>query len=231
MLYVHIFGSHHHHHHHHRSHQDDNVQRCALQLDIDFIDGQQAMDVSDFTPNNEWTIVGNWGVKNVKYYSCCPEPYPDITFTLRIRRKVAFYTFILILPCGLLSLLNMVIFWVPPESPAKLQIGQCFHSAHPPLLPYGLTGAAPCVPVSLYTIHRQAVPLRSLPAPYCIRPIVYQTHCQPDPLSIRSIVYQTHCHPGPLSVRLFVYKAHCVPGPGSGLALGCSQLHNETGEQ
>ncbi|XP_076462252.1 neuronal acetylcholine receptor subunit alpha-5-like [Babylonia areolata] len=95
----------------------------GFKLDVDFIAGQQAMDLSDFTPNNEWTITANRGVKNVQYYGCCPEPYPDITFTLRIRRKVAFYSFILLLPCALLSLLTMVIFWVPPESPAKLQIG------------------------------------------------------------------------------------------------------------
>ncbi|KAL8608940.1 hypothetical protein ACOMHN_062689 [Nucella lapillus] len=97
--------------------------QAKTKLDIDFIDGQGAMDVSDFTPNNEWTIVSNQGLKNVQFYSCCPEPYPDITFTLGLRRRVAFYTFILILPCALLSLLTMVIFWVPPESPAKLQIG------------------------------------------------------------------------------------------------------------
>ncbi|KAL8577716.1 hypothetical protein ACOMHN_062330 [Nucella lapillus] len=95
----------------------------GFKLDVDFIEGQQSMDLSDFTPNNEWTIMFNGGVKNVQYYSCCPEPYPDITFTLTIRRKVAFYAFILLLPCALLSLLTMLIFWVPPESPAKLQIG------------------------------------------------------------------------------------------------------------
>lgn len=93
------------------------------QLDVDFVNGREEMDLSDYTPSNEWDITANRGRKNVKYYICCPEPFPDITFTLRIRRKVAFYTFILILPCGLLSLLTMVIFYVPPESPAKLQLG------------------------------------------------------------------------------------------------------------
>ena len=44
-------------------------------------------------------------------------------FKLLLRRKVAFYTFILIMPCALLSVLTMVIFWVPPESPAKLTLG------------------------------------------------------------------------------------------------------------
>lgn len=90
---------------------------------MDFVNGREEMDLSDYTPSNEWDITANRGRKNVKYYICCPEPFPDITFTLRIRRKVAFYTFILILPCGLLSLLTMVIFYVPPESPAKLQLG------------------------------------------------------------------------------------------------------------
>ncbi|XP_025112908.1 LOW QUALITY PROTEIN: neuronal acetylcholine receptor subunit alpha-7-like [Pomacea canaliculata] len=94
----------------------------GFKLDVDFVMGREEMDLSDYTPSNEWDITANRGRKNVKYYICCPEPFPDITFTLRIRRKVAFYTFILILPCGLLSLLTMVIFYVPPESP-KLQLG------------------------------------------------------------------------------------------------------------
>ncbi|GFN91884.1 neuronal acetylcholine receptor subunit alpha-7 [Plakobranchus ocellatus] len=92
-------------------------------LNMDFVGGLEHMDMSDYVQSNEWDVVENVGVRNVKYYTCCPEPYPDMTFTLRLKRKVAFYTFILILPCGLLSLLTMVIFWVPPESPAKLQLG------------------------------------------------------------------------------------------------------------
>ncbi|XP_067671356.1 neuronal acetylcholine receptor subunit alpha-2-like [Haliotis asinina] len=108
-------------------------QKCSLKfgswtyhgqkVDLDFVDGQSAMDVSDFMPSNEWDLIDNYGERNVKFYTCCPEPYPDLLFTLKIRRKVAFYTFILILPCALLSLLTLVIFWVPPESPAKLQLG------------------------------------------------------------------------------------------------------------
>ncbi|XP_046582869.1 neuronal acetylcholine receptor subunit beta-3-like [Haliotis rubra] len=107
-------------------------QQCSLKfgswtyngakLNIDFV-AEHDMDVSDFVPSNEWDIVENKAVRNVKYYTCCPEPYPDLTFSLKLKRKVAFYTFILVLPCALLSLLTLVIFWVPPESPAKLQLG------------------------------------------------------------------------------------------------------------
>ncbi|CAG5136305.1 unnamed protein product, partial [Candidula unifasciata] len=92
-------------------------------LNIDFIGGHQEINLDDYMQSNEWDLVKNVAVRNVKFYTCCPEPYPDLTFTLQMKRKVAFYTLILILPCGLLSLLTLVIFWVPPESPAKLQLG------------------------------------------------------------------------------------------------------------
>ncbi|ESO84741.1 hypothetical protein LOTGIDRAFT_131697, partial [Lottia gigantea] len=93
------------------------------QLNVEFLLGQDKMDLHEYMKSNEWDLIDNSGKRNVKYYSCCPEPYIDLTFKLSFRRRVAFYTFILILPCGLLSLLTLVIFWVPPESPAKLQLG------------------------------------------------------------------------------------------------------------
>ena len=37
------------------------------------------------------------------YYSCCEEPYPDITYTIRMRRRPMFYVFNLILPCVLIN--------------------------------------------------------------------------------------------------------------------------------
>ncbi|PVD38330.1 hypothetical protein C0Q70_00942 [Pomacea canaliculata] len=92
-------------------------------LNIDFV-SNQSFDLSDFVFSNEWDIVENYARRTVKYYTCCKDaPFPDLTFTLTIKRKVAFYTFILLIPCALLSLLTLVIFWVPPESPAKLQLG------------------------------------------------------------------------------------------------------------
>jgi len=62
-------------------------------------------------------------VVSVKYYSCCSEPYPDLTFTVSLRRVAAFYNYVLVLPCVLLSFLTLVIFWLPPESPAKMMLG------------------------------------------------------------------------------------------------------------
>ncbi len=40
-----------------------------------------------------------------------------------MRRKGGFYNYILVLPCVLLSALTTVLFWLPPESPAKMLLG------------------------------------------------------------------------------------------------------------
>ena len=96
----------------------------GFKLDLDFYDGLEQVDVTDYIESNEWGLIGHPAVKNVKYYPCCEEPYPDLTFTLQLKRIAAFYNYILILPCVLLSSLTLVIFWLPPESPAKMILGK-----------------------------------------------------------------------------------------------------------
>ena len=112
-----------------------DTQKCYLQfgswthdgvkLDLQFFDNKTRFMVDDYIPGNEWDIIENVAKRNVKIYECCKDtPYYDLKFHLKIRRKVAFYSFILILPCALLSCLTLTIFWVPPESPAKLVLGE-----------------------------------------------------------------------------------------------------------
>ncbi|XP_052816938.1 neuronal acetylcholine receptor subunit beta-3-like isoform X2 [Mya arenaria] len=87
-------------------------------------DNKEGFDLTEYIESNEWTIVSSAAIRNVIKYLCCPgEPFVDITFQLEIRRQPAFYNYILILPCILLSSLTLVLFWLPPESPAKMQLG------------------------------------------------------------------------------------------------------------
>ena len=41
--------------------------------------------------------------RHVVYYSCCTEPYIDITYSIQLRRRPMFYVFNLILPCLLIN--------------------------------------------------------------------------------------------------------------------------------
>ncbi|VDI47137.1 Hypothetical predicted protein, partial [Mytilus galloprovincialis] len=96
----------------------------GTKLDLFFFQNLTQFSLSDYIASTEWTIIENVAKKFEKFYDCCPNtPFPDLKFYLRMKRNVAFYSFILILPCSLLSLLTLVIFWVPPESPAKLVLG------------------------------------------------------------------------------------------------------------
>nr|QQY02548.1 nicotinic acetylcholine receptor alpha subunit-4 [Cryptocotyle lingua] len=92
-------------------------------LDVSFISDEKHVLLSDYTESNEWEIIARPAMRNVKYYPCCVEPYPDLTYFLFLRRNAAFFSYILVLPCVLLSSLTLVIFWLPPESPAKMVLG------------------------------------------------------------------------------------------------------------
>ena len=46
-------------------------------------------------------------VRNVEFYSCCVEPYVDVTYEIIIRRKPMFFTYNLVFPCVLLMGIGM----------------------------------------------------------------------------------------------------------------------------
>lgn len=81
------------------------------------------IDTSSYVHSNEWHLLDSPAIKNVEKYPCCEEPFPDLTFYIVVERIPIFYMIILIIPCILLSLLTLVSFWLPPETPAKILLG------------------------------------------------------------------------------------------------------------
>ena len=108
-----------------------DIQKCKLKfgswtydgwkLDINLpYENQSTIDIGDYTPSNEWKLIGCPAKRNIVYYTGLSAPYPDITFWIEVQRVAIFHKYILVLPCVLLSFLTLVIFWLPPESPAKV---------------------------------------------------------------------------------------------------------------
>ena len=64
--------------------------------------------------------------QNEVIYECCPEPYIDITFVIKIRRRTLYYFFNLIVPCLLISSMAVLDFTLPPDSGEKLSLGGCW---------------------------------------------------------------------------------------------------------
>ena len=69
-------------------------------------------------------LLGVPAKQNEVIYECCPEPYLDITFVIKIRRRTLYYFFNLIVPCLLISSMAVLDFTLPPDSGEKLSLGK-----------------------------------------------------------------------------------------------------------
>ena len=78
--------------------------------------------MSEFYKSVEWDILLVPAKYNEEYFECCPEPYPDITFNLTMRRKTLFYTVNLIIPCVGISFLTVLVFYLPSDSGEKVTL-------------------------------------------------------------------------------------------------------------
>ncbi|XP_050794211.1 neuronal acetylcholine receptor subunit alpha-10 [Gopherus flavomarginatus] len=90
---------------------------------IDLLNGLDTGDLTDFVENVEWEVLGMPAKRNVIIYGCCSEPYPDITYTLLLKRRASFYIFNLLLPCIMISFLAPLGFYLPADSGEKVSLG------------------------------------------------------------------------------------------------------------
>ncbi|UYV64606.1 nAChRa1 [Cordylochernes scorpioides] len=80
------------------------------------------IDLSEFYLSVEWDIMAVPALRKEKFYSCCEEPYPDITFNITLRRKTLFYTVNLIIPCVAITFLSILVFYLPSDSGEKVSL-------------------------------------------------------------------------------------------------------------
>lgn len=106
-------------------------QRCSivfiswtfngLKLNVTFNETEQQ--AIYYNPKNqEWFVEELTVVRNEKVYACCPEPYPDVTFTIHMTRRSLFYVVNLIFPCLLIYAVSFLGFFLPVESGQKVNL-------------------------------------------------------------------------------------------------------------
>lgn len=83
---------------------------------------RDSADLTPFTANGEWELVSMPAKRHSVTYSCCPNPYVDITYTIHIKRRVLFYVNNLIIPCVILAALTALSFYLPPESGERVSL-------------------------------------------------------------------------------------------------------------
>ncbi|XP_048754339.1 neuronal acetylcholine receptor subunit alpha-10-like isoform X2 [Ostrea edulis] len=107
-----------------------DTQTCTLKLgswiyngfDIDVLAKGSTGDLTSFVANNEWDVLSLLSERNSVYYQCCPEPYPNVTFRVRMKRKPKFYVLTIIFPCTLVMALAALGFILPADSGEKVSL-------------------------------------------------------------------------------------------------------------
>ncbi|PIK46013.1 putative neuronal acetylcholine receptor subunit alpha-7-like [Apostichopus japonicus] len=77
---------------------------------------------NDFNLNGVW-MLETFHVREVEItYKCCPTPYVEIHYELVLARIGNFYVFSIWVPCGLLSILELTVFLMHPNSGEKVSL-------------------------------------------------------------------------------------------------------------
>ncbi|KAK3588798.1 hypothetical protein CHS0354_012011 [Potamilus streckersoni] len=90
---------------------------------VDVTNRSDKVDLANYVYSGEWELLLIKVVRNEVRYACCQEFYPDVTFTIYMRRRTMYYLFNIIFPCLWLTILSLLGFWLPPDSGEKITLG------------------------------------------------------------------------------------------------------------
>ena len=84
----------------------------------------ERVDVSKYSSDGEWELTSTEVFRHALVYdNTSNEDYPAVTFRLHLRRKPMYYIVNIIGPCMLMSLLEALVFLLPPDSGEKVALG------------------------------------------------------------------------------------------------------------
>lgn len=77
-------------------------------------------EIEEYVLNHQWKLINVTKKKNVKVYSCCEEPYVDISYSLKIQRKSPIFNAVVITPATIIILMTLANFWLPAQAGEKI---------------------------------------------------------------------------------------------------------------
>ena len=107
-------------------------QKCNMEIEtwvytadkVNLSSSQDTIGLDTYIPHGEWEIITTQ-VRSVnmiyRYYQ--KEQFPEVYFTIYMRRKYTFYFMYILLPCLMLSGVLLMIFLLPADSGEKVSLG------------------------------------------------------------------------------------------------------------
>jgi len=83
---------------------------------------EKNVDLTNFWQNPEWEVTYNNVTRVDTFYPCCKEPYPSVSFFLKIRRNVSIYLYTIFIPAIVAIILSLISFWFPIRSTTRFMI-------------------------------------------------------------------------------------------------------------
>jgi len=76
-----------------------------------------------YTNKREWQLLGKPPAKHENMtYPCCVEPYPEVTFTFKLKRNSPAYMSVIVAPCLIMTMMAVFTFLLPPAAGEKVTI-------------------------------------------------------------------------------------------------------------
>ena len=80
------------------------------------------VDLSNFIENGEWKVESALLYNRFRLYGPEKIPYPDVTFTLEIKRRSLYYGLNIVIPCALIALLALLSFILPSDNGERMSL-------------------------------------------------------------------------------------------------------------
>ena len=111
-----------------------DTQKCELifsnwvytggQVNLTFTPQTKEDILEMYQENGEWDVMDISVERQDLVYDCCPDDvYPQVTYTITMKRKILYYIMNLILPMAFLSFMTLMVFHIPPEAGERLSVG------------------------------------------------------------------------------------------------------------
>ncbi|XP_072030304.1 neuronal acetylcholine receptor subunit alpha-10-like [Amphiura filiformis] len=75
-----------------------------------------------YLENGVWDMISVKVRHQTTWYSCCPDDFSEVVYRLTFKRRAEFYVVHLILPVTFLSILSILVFYLPPDCGEKLTL-------------------------------------------------------------------------------------------------------------
>ena len=91
---------------------------------VNLVNGTKEISLDVYKKHGEWDIVNTKSTKLDQYFDSDPGiPFPTVKFILELKRKPRFYMINVVAPCILMSILALMVFYLPPDSGEKVSLG------------------------------------------------------------------------------------------------------------